>query len=81
MSHQDEWRREALICRRIIKALPDCLTKTALQEIDMHLAVDLNDDAAANEYRELTWRPHNDAAPKADQPAHSGRPNSPERNE
>jgi hypothetical protein len=49
----DDWRAAALVARRIVRALPGCLTAQALQEIDMYLAVDLEDDEAVNEYREL----------------------------
>lgn len=52
LEHAD-WRAEALKCRRIIKALPHCLTPAAMREVHMHLSAGLGDDEAAAEYAEL----------------------------
>lgn len=41
--------------RRIIEALPDSLTPTALREVHMHLSAELRDDEAAEKYHELVW--------------------------
>jgi hypothetical protein len=49
----DEWRRSALVARRIIKVLPDCLTRQAIQDIDCFLACEAEDDEAVGEFREL----------------------------
>lgn len=51
-----DWRREARMLRRIIRALPDCLTPTAVDEIKLHLGAVLNDDEALAEFCELVDR-------------------------
>jgi hypothetical protein len=58
MTDSEDWRDAAMTARRIIKALPDCLTKQALRDIDNYLAYELQDDLAAIEFQELVgWFP------------------------
>lgn len=52
----EEWRAEALKCRRIVQALPDCLTAQAIREVRIYLACELNDDEAVAELDELVYR-------------------------
>jgi hypothetical protein len=43
------------VLRRIITALPDCLTPTAVQEVLLHLAAEMDDDQAATTYHALVY--------------------------
>lgn len=43
------------VLRRIIGALPGCLTPTALREVLMHLSCELDDDEAATTYNALIY--------------------------
>ena len=53
VAERDDWRRNALTLRRIVKALPGCLTPTAVTDIEHHLACEITDDEALAEFREL----------------------------